>query len=237
MAHVIGVDGCRDGWCAVSIHDEKDGLSVSSPTTYSSFQDALATDAEVICIDVPIGLLDGPGRRVCDASARDLLGQKWPAVFDPPCRSVLSVTPHAAASAANLRLTGRGISIQAFAIMPKIAEVDPLITPALQTRVREVHPELCFWSLNRRQPILSNKKRIGGRHERWHVLRSVLPSLPEQPPRPRELPRDCAVDDYIDALVAAWTAVCIARGSGDRIPHNPTLDNRGLRMQMWFPAV
>ena len=130
--------------------------------------------------------------------------------------------------------------IQAYNISQKIEEVDALMRrdpQALQSRVREVHPELCFWALNGRQPILPNKKRLSGRHERWHVLRSVLPSLPEQPPHPRELPRDCAVDDYIDALAAAWTAVCIARGSRDRIPHNPTLDDRGLRMEMWFPAV
>ncbi len=55
--------------------------------------------------------------------------------------------------------------------------------------------------------------------------------------RIRDLPHACAVDDYIDALVAAWTAVCISRGSAQRIPSRPEMDDKGLRMEMWFPAV
>jgi predicted RNase H-like nuclease len=237
MAHVLGIDGCRGGWCAVSIHDEGSILSVSPPAIYRSFQEVLNSTADLICIDIPIGLLEGRGRRPCDAEARRLLRSRAVCVFTPPCRMALERKDYPTASETNHNVTGRKLAIQAYAIAGKIAEVDNLMAPALQCRVHEVHPELCFWALNGGEPVLSNKKRLIGRHERWHLLRRVLLSLPEQPPRPRDLPTGCAVDDYIDALVAAWTAVCIARGFGDRIPHNPTVDDRGLRMEMWFPPV
>ena len=148
----------------------------------------------------------------------------------------LSIEDYWEASAANFRVTGRMLSKQADGIRRKIREVDSGMTPDRQARVHEVHPELCFWAINDHEPALSNKKRLAGRHERWQSLRTVLPLQPE-PPRPRDLPHACAVDDYIDALVAAWTAVCISRGSAQRIPSQPEMDEKGLRMEMWFPAV
>ena len=236
MIHVVGVDGCRSGWCAVSIRDEENGLTVSPPVINPSFRDVVASKAKVICIDIPIGLLDGPGRRACDAEARNQLGRRASVVFTPPCRAALSIEDYWEASAANFRVTGRMLSKQAYGIRRKIREVDSGMTPDRQALVHEVHPELCFWALNDHEPALSNKKRLAGRHERWQSLRTVLPLQPE-PPRPRDLPHACAVDDYIDALVAAWTAVCISRGSAQRIPSQPEMDEKGLRMEMWFPAV
>jgi predicted RNase H-like nuclease len=238
LAYVIGVDGCRDGWCAVSIHDERHNHRISDPTIYQFFQQVIASSADLICVDIPIGLLDGLGQRPCDVEARKLLG--WPrrnSVFTPPSRSVLNIRDHQRANDANRDVSGRGLTQQAFAISGKIAEVDSLLTPALQSRVYEVHPELCFWALNDGRPMSHKKARLVGRMERWRVLRTVLPSLPEEPPRPRDLPDHCAVDDYVDALVAAWTASCIARRSADHIPSEPILDNRGLRMEMWLPSA
>jgi len=238
LTHAVGVDGCRSGWCAVSIRDDAPDLTASPPSIYPSFQDVLATDAEVICIDVPIGLLDGPGQRPCDVEARKRLGRpRASSVFPPPCRSVLKIEEYRAASEANFEVNGKKLPKQSFAIMPKITRVDSLITPDLQTRIHEVHPEVCFWALNSRRPMSHKKSRLSGRVERWQVLCRVLPSLPEKPPRPRDLPTGCAVDDYIDSLVAAWTAVSIARGSAQRIPSQPEIDDKGLRMEMWFPAI
>jgi predicted RNase H-like nuclease len=238
MAHVLGVDGCPGGWCAVEIQDEGGTLTTSPPAIYRSFQQALDANTGLICIDIPIGLLDGPGQRACDAQARKLLG--WPrrnSVFTPPSRSVLNIRDYQRANKANRDVSGRGLTQQAFWISGKIAEVDSLLTPALQSRVREVHPELCFWALNGGEPMSHKKSRVAGRAERWRVLREVLPSLAEGPPRPRDLPSGCDPDDYIDAIVAAWTAVCIARGSADHIPKELAVDDQGLRMEMWFPAA
>lgn len=45
----------------------------------------------------------------------------------------------------SLKVQGKSLSRQAFEIISKIREVDDLMTPELQTRVFEVHPELSFW--------------------------------------------------------------------------------------------
>ncbi|TMG01274.1 MAG: DUF429 domain-containing protein [Chloroflexi bacterium] len=53
---------------------------------------------------------------------------------------------------------------------------------------------------------------------------------------PTELRGLSQMDDYVDALACAWTALCVARGNARRIPSEPELDERGLRMEMWLPG-
>ena len=101
--------------------------------------------------------------------------------------------------------------------------------------VREVHPELCFWSLNDRQPMRSSKKRSAGVAERLHVLESIEP-------RSREIYEGAGTkfrrkvvgrDDIVDALVAAL----VARERFDRLTSVldvPPRDARGLPMEMVY---
>lgn len=240
MTSVYGLDGCKGGWCAVRLDLDGDEVVVHEPEVLP-FGDVLATDAEVIAIDIPIGLVDGPNHRECDVEARRLL--KFPrsrSVFTAPALGTigldLSWGNYPEVNSANRRCTeGRGLAKQSFAIAPKIKQVDDQMTPAVQDRVREVHPELCFWALAG-HPMRHNKKRAEGHDERWTVLRSLLPALPAHPELPNDIARTCATDDYIDALVAAWTAACIVRARATRIPAEPSRDNQGLRMEMWFPT-
>jgi predicted RNase H-like nuclease len=251
MTLALGVDGCRGGWCCVAIDADDRSWKVVDTRVFAKFSQILATKASVICVDVPIGLLDRPGQRACDVEARKMLG--WPrrtSVFSSPCRSVLSrdlsLRNHAVVSAANRHISGKGLSIQSFAIAPKIREVDD---PLAKTRdlqgtasgvrrgVYEAHPELCFWALNAGVAVRFNKKTPEGQQERWDLLRSgkVLPDLP---PQPKPLPwakKHCAPDDYIDALVTAWTAVCILHHEARPVPDKPEVDDRDLRMEMWLP--
>ena len=238
MTLVLGLDGCRAGWCGVPLA-LRDGAAHLLPTViFPSFADALATDARVIAIDVPIGLLDVPGGRSCDHEARRLLGRPAASsVFPPPSRKACGVADYWEASAVNVQLTGRRLTRQSHNIAPKICEVDRLMKPALQTRVYEVHPELCFWALNGRNPLAHRKKRRAGRDERWSLLRPVLSDLPEEPPLPRHMPDSCAVDDYLDALAAAWAALAILEARARRVPLNPEPDATSLRMEIWFPAA
>ena len=55
-------------------------------------------------------------------------------------------TDYTVACAKHRDADGRALSKQAFAILPKILEVNQLVLnqAALQDRVREIHPELCF---------------------------------------------------------------------------------------------
>jgi predicted RNase H-like nuclease len=203
-----------------------------------SFPEVLGSPATVICVDIPIGLLDRPGQRECDAIARRLLGRgRASSVVPPPSRCALSFADYRAASDVNLQLTGRKLNKQSFNISPKVREVDEAIKPGMQERVREVHPELAFRSLNGGVPVPLNKKTQDGRDHRWRPLRSVLPDLPPSAALPPALRGLCQTDDYIDALVCAWTAVCMARGTARRIPAEPGADDRGLRMEMWLPAT
>jgi predicted RNase H-like nuclease len=237
MTLVLGVDGCPGGWCVVPV-GLGDNPVVGEPFLAPDFVELLKTDASMIAVDIPIGLLDRPGQRRCDVEARRLLGPRSSCVFPPPCRAALScLTDYRAACERNRSITGRMISRQAFCIAPKIAEVDSAMNPAHQALVREAHPELCFRSLNGGTPVTENKKMPAGMAARWRLLRAVFSGLSPGPPGRSALPRGCGVDDYIDAIGCAWTAACIARGVALPIPCTPEMDATGLRMEMWLPPL
>jgi predicted RNase H-like nuclease len=235
MTLVLGVDGCPGGWCVVEL-DAESG-TVGPPAVEPSFKDLLARPVEVICVDIPIGLLDRPGQRRCDVEARRLLGSRRSCVFPPPSRTALShLQSYEQACDANLAATGKKISRQAFGIAPKMREVDDVLKAGSQERIREVHPELCFWSLNGGSPLLDKKKSGYGLSVRWTLLQAVFDGLPSMPPPRSALPPHCGIDDYVDSLACAWTAVCIARGTAVRIPEDAETDGNGLRMEMWLPG-
>jgi len=144
MTFVLGVDGCKGGWCGLAINSDGNDLRPAQPVIYPTFQQVLNTGASVICIDIPIGLLEGPGRRNCDEEARKLLGDRRSCVFSPPTRQVLNQSKladfmsgvrfkqaerrplYTLACEVNESVTGsqsaigRRISQQAFAFSPKI---------------------------------------------------------------------------------------------------------------------
>src|SRR5262245_41407649 len=122
---VIGVDGCKGGWIAVAWDGRPDGET--SVHIASSFAEILAMDADVIAVDMPIGLPDiAKNGRGCDGDARRRLRFKASSVFPAPARSTLNARDHAEASAINRRFSqpSHGISAQAYNILRKIAEVD-----------------------------------------------------------------------------------------------------------------
>src|ERR1700691_4013563 len=127
---VAGVDGCRAGWIAFKIELPSLATSVEVidfPSLLTNRPSYLA----FLGIDIPIGLLDGS--RACDKAARKLLGQpRGTSVFAAPCRAALTAKTHAEASAINRKMTGRGLSQQAFGIVSKIKQVDDAITPETQ---------------------------------------------------------------------------------------------------------
>jgi predicted RNase H-like nuclease len=238
MTFVLGLDGCRAGWCGVMIEVRDGGVRPLGAEIFPTFASALGTGARVIAIDIPIGLLDVPGQRTCDHEARRLLGRPGSSsVFPPPSRRASAVREYWEASAVNLDVAGSRLTRQSFNITPKIREVDEEMSPALQTRIYEVHPELCFWSLNSGERLNHKKKRKAGRAERWALLHAALQHLPGAPPAPRDMPDGCAVDDYLDALAAAWTALCVFEARAQRVPLGAQKDARGLRMEVWYPEI
>ena len=151
----IGVDGCPAGWFSVGF-DRFGGHEVAVFTSFGELIDRYS-DAALVLVDIPIGLPEGPERRECDRLARKMLGRRGSSVFPSPTRQTAE---HAAASpkdyrgalAVERRFAGKGISRQAFAISPKIAEVDSVMRSRginASPEVREVHPELCFLGVER----------------------------------------------------------------------------------------
>jgi predicted RNase H-like nuclease len=224
---VLGVDGCRTGWIAALL----DGRAV----TWHLYADApgvLAVEADATAIDIPMGLADGEGRRACDVLARDALGAARSSVFFAPPRGLVTenVVDHAAALSW-LRERGLGgISAQAYGIVAKIRDVDAAITPDMQARVVEAHPELSFRRMAGVQTMPS-KKSAAGVAQRIAALETTLGI--DVVSLLRLTPNGVAVDDALDALACAWTARRWAThdddlhvlGDGDR-------DARGLTMRI-----
>jgi predicted RNase H-like nuclease len=180
-----------------------------------------------VAIDIPIGLPES-GPRTADIEARRRVGPRRSSVFPAPARAVLGATTHVEACARSQRASGKKISIQLFNILAKIAEVDALMTPALQERCVEMFPE---WSLAvlAGAPMAHTKSKAAGRVERAAALGAVFghDALEAHLRRP---PPGARADDVLDAFAGAWTARRLAHGCALRI--GGEVDSRGLRMEV-----
>lgn len=236
----IGVDGCPGGWVAAIWRPDKASLTIRVVGSLADLIDAHPDVA--IGVDIPIGL-PATEPRGCDITARRLLGPgRASSVFPAPCRGIVHLRAgYAESSARSRELTGRGISQQAYHIIPKIAEADNVLTPELQSRVFEVHPEVSFYALAGGRAMVHAKKRMAGFEERRDLLRAVFPNgaIPETRAETkllaidsRRLGKGAGADDVLDAIVAAWSAQRFASGEAKRIPNHPERDETGLRMEI-----
>jgi predicted RNase H-like nuclease len=225
---VAGIDGCRGGWVAFKVHLPSQNTSVEI-IDLPSVLTKKPHDLAVLAIDIPIGLLDGS--RVCDKAARRLLGQpRGTSVFASPCRASLSAKNHPAASSTNVRITGRGLSLQAWAIASKIKQVDDIITPERQKWAFEVHPEVCFWALAGERSMKHRKKSKEGVNERLGLLRSIFQNIEIHL---QNRPAHVGKDDLLDAAVAAWTAQRLWNREALQVC-KAELDANGLQTTIWY---
>ena len=249
----VGVDWCKGGWFCVGLDDGGNyGFAVYG--TFKGLLDAVYA-AELVLIDIPIGLPEGPGGRQADSAARALLDHKdrKSSVFPTPTRQTVKQAgrdPESYAVAAEIEqnTSGKGLPPPAFGIAPKIAEVDAVMVSRktsgkTKPSIREVHPELCFCTLNNRRAMRLKKGAAGavGVTERLQVLRrfegktdEIYSNVLDEYPR-----KTVARDDIVDALAAAVTArlACILPSGLRTAPANPSKDAKGLRMEMvyWLP--
>jgi predicted RNase H-like nuclease len=231
MSILCGADGCRSGWVGIAEDLATGSLTWGVWPTLESL--AEATRADLIALDVPIGLPES-GARECDVAARRLLGPgRGSSVFPAPVRPLLDASSHQEACTIRERVENKRLSIQAWGIVPKIREVDLALrgSPELRARVREVHPEVCFYYLASRRPMRHAKKKRDGKAERLELLQAhfgeaVGAALADR----RRL--GCAADDVIDAFVALWTARRAWRGEAVTLPGHPPRDPYGLPMEM-----
>ncbi len=222
----MGVDGARGGWIGVRRRGGGTPEVVVAPRW-----DKLPV-ADVLCVDMPVGLPDR-GRRGCDLAARALLGPRRSSVFLDLRRPLLGFDDYPAALAW-AKVDGAGFSKQAWNILPRIAEIDRSITLADQDRVFETHPELVFMRLNGDVPMAHPKRDPVGFLRRYELLREA--GFGELNEWLDVLDRNFAApDDLLDACALCWAAGRIARGEGRRLPEGePLRDARGLRMEIWF---
>jgi predicted RNase H-like nuclease len=207
----VGIDGCRSGWCAASATQ-----LIVMPTLCIDNDD-------VVGIDMPIGLSDD-GLRACDIEARRFLGRRGSSVFPAPPRSCLTCTNYQSALVAARSTTGRGISLQTFNIIAKIAELDRLVSSVDHDRVVEVHPECSFKMLNNNGDLPPKRTPVG-KTLRRKLLTEHFEKIPSH------APRGAAIDDVHDAYAVLWSAMRFARGDHHTFGDGGR-DARGIEMRI-----
>ncbi len=234
MAIVAGVDGCKNGWFCVAkdvgtgriwfgVYDDTKSLLRQQP------------EPSIIAIDIPIGLTEA-GPRQCDIEARKLLGSRASSVFPAPIRPALQGNTRREADLISRQVDGRGVPAQAFAIYSKIRDVDRILSAEsqLQERIKEVHPEACFWAWNNKRAMSCKKKSNDGRAERRNLVAKHFGTEVIEEIRSKYLAKCVSHDDIYDAFAALWTAERIFAGKAGVIPDPSPRDAIGLRMEMWY---
>ena len=233
---LIGIDGCKAGWVLARSDLGLQTLHFSIEPTLGDVLRAAGENTS-IAIDVPIGLADDDAR-ACDHAARRILGApRSSSVFSAPCRGTLTATSYQDACRLNLDARGRGVTQQLFNILRKIREVDELMTPDLQDRLREAHPEVTFALLaGTGRGLPHPKKTPQGEADRLALLQTFFPVLDRATlaaERARLGPAKVARDDLVDAVACLVTAYRIASGQARVLPDGPPQrDARGLRMEI-----
>jgi predicted RNase H-like nuclease len=234
---VVGIDGCPAGWIAVSISPE--GPVEPEIRIVSRFAELIeAAENAVLAVDMPIGLPDfiGPEGRGPERLVRKRLGERQSSVFSVPCRSAVMTEDYreACAVAAAASDPPRMVSKQCFHIFPKMREIDALMTPALETRVYEVHPELAFWRLNGEE-AMSLPKKVKSRPNPAGLdqRRELLVRHGYEARHLANPQRGAAADDLLDAAANALIAQRLYRGEGESFPAEPARDSKGLRIAIW----
>lgn len=233
----VGADGCKAGWFTVRFTESGDwkvDIFPDASTLWSEY-----SNASVILLDIPIGLRErGYEERKCDRKARQILGpERAFSVFPVPCRSAIYAESYEKASDINKQMTGRRLSLQTWNIIPKIREVDILLSSdeSARSRIRETHPEICFWAMAGGHPMKYSKKKHEGLLERMRILQSIYPGTDDIVKLALSTYRckDVKQDDILDALSVAVTAM---KGAYRliSIPEEPEFDSQGLRMEIVY---
>lgn len=210
---VLGVDGCSVGWVGVA-WDEQVSTLVALDIQQLVSEAMRHFTIEAVAIDTPIGL-SSHADRAPEAHARRRLPGRASTVFSAPALAALRAETYEEANAANKAVLGKGLSRQAFGILPKIADVHDWLMTEPAVPVIEVHPEVCFATMNG-DVVRHPKRTAGGAVIRRRLLEQeglVVPTTRV---------RGAAPDDVVDAAAAAWTARRFADGLAERLPPEPS---------------
>jgi len=229
---VAGVDGCPAGWIAV-LWDGGGGLTSQ---LCKDFAEVMALHAQVIAVDMPIGLPEKSGRPP-EREVRSRLGERQSSVFAVPSAAAIYCDDYRKACGTNLLHSDppKKVSKQCFHLFPKMREIDALIEPSHQSRIYESHPELAFWVMNGEASLPLPKKMKGIPFPPGLDLRRALlrrNAVPVDGLKEEYRRRDVGADDLIDACACTFVAWRILTGRSIRFPANPPLNAKGLRMEI-----
>lgn len=211
MAVVLGADGVsRNRWVVAELTAGSRVRWHLATGAAELLALADAVGAAAVALDVPIGL-PAAGRRRCDREAYAALGARRSSVFMTPPRHVLEHDRYAAARAAS-----PGLTAQAFALIGRIRDVDTVLRaagPGIHESVIECHPELSFREMTG-QELARKRSAMGALLRMDAVAAAGLVDV-------RDAPDEAGLDDALDALACAWTALrwttgqAQVRGAGD----------------------
>ncbi|MEF8852936.1 MAG: DUF429 domain-containing protein [Haloarculaceae archaeon] len=241
MAKHVGLDWASNGWFGVVLRDSGTWETDLFPSIWSVWK--YHSDASRILIDIPIGL-PSDEKRVCDVKAKEKLDRRQRSVFYTPIRRAVYQQNLDEAKETNETEADFSIQNQAWSLVPRIREVDEFLDmyPSARDRLRETHPEVCFYALNGRNALEDGKTTEAGIRRRKALLADEHPDAlaiyeesVDRYTTPSYAPMVSGVDDILDALVAAVTA---GRSSDEclTLPEAPPTDERDLPMQIVYPS-
>ena len=221
-APVLGADACAAGWVGAVLVPGAPRPRVVVAPTIGELVDAVRqeVDVQVVGIDIPIGLPDTT-TRLADVLARKELPARASSVFTTLTRPAYEAGTRRAADSVNRALSGQGVGAQAFALRPKILEVDAWVRSRPTVEVVEVHPEVSFAEMAGRP--LPPKRTPDGHRTRLDALHGAGVA------RPSVLAGSgYAADDVLDACAVAWTAARRAAGLSRSMPDPPEVFSDGV---------
>ncbi len=238
-SRIAGLDGCKAGWFYILL--EQDGDTVDFGVIDCVARLVQQQPMSRLWVDMALGFSDNRDGRACEKAARNMLRHKGisraASVFNPPSRQALYCQTYEQANALNKQVVGKGLSKQAWCIVPKMRELDGLLQrrPDLIDSVNECHPEVAFTALNAMVPMGWHKKTPEGYAERLTILRRYYPNAEgiihnalASYPR-NQVMRDDVVDAFIVAISAKFSTTKISY-----LPDQPQHDALGIPMTMVY---
>ncbi|MCX2430485.1 MULTISPECIES: DUF429 domain-containing protein [unclassified Pedobacter] len=240
--HAVGVDGCKFGWVAASYAEEtiKCFSNITEVWSYfGKYGDFL--------IDMPLGLPSAKNpHRTCEQEARAILPkERKSSLFPVPCREAFAAESYSEANEINKNILGKGLSKQSWFIMPKMKEVDDLLTGnhAARVRFKEAHPEVSFQLLNQGKPLRAGKKTTAGIAERLAILQQWDSRTENLYQSAIQLftKKALAPDDILDALCLSAMQSVIQQneksGQLHTFPEKPFKDACGIKMAIHYGVL
>ena len=235
---VIGIDGCKKGWCCC--FDDKEKIKVIVIEKIDQFR-LIFPKAQYVLIDIPIGLSSKKNIRDLDQFARQHLKPgRTSSVFTAPVRDAIFASSYQQACERNFHITGKKISIQCWNISKKILEVDNFLdrNKSMKSILHEAHPEICFKHLNYNELLSFSKheKKEGGLKERLIILskyhQGIYSSFDQAISTHKR--KELKADDIVDSMCLYVVGQLGAKYGFDKIIGTSMKDEKDIYMKLFY---